>query len=118
MNATLLSLSLSALLVNAAFAGVQEPPPRIEACFVLDTTGSMGGLIQGAKEKIWSIVQEMKDADPVPDLKIGLIGYRDWCQDCRRSDSLSQVQIPYAAKLLFQELMGMNVIPRLTLEEE
>lgn len=51
--------------------------PTIEVCFVLDTTGSMSGLIQGAKEKIWSIANEIVDADPTPDLRIGLIGYRD-----------------------------------------
>ena len=29
--------------------------PTVEVAFVLDTTGSMGGLIEGAKRKIWSI---------------------------------------------------------------
>ena len=28
---------------------------RVQVVFVLDTTGSMSGLIQAAKEKIWSI---------------------------------------------------------------
>jgi Mg-chelatase subunit ChlD len=28
--------------------------PKIDVVFVLDTTGSMSGLIQTAKEKIWS----------------------------------------------------------------
>src|SRR3954464_2953132 len=51
--------------------------PRIEVCFVLDTTGSMGGLIEGAKQKIWSIANEMVSAKPTPELKLGLIGYRD-----------------------------------------
>ena len=50
---------------------------RIEVCFVLDTTGSMGGLIEGAKQKIWSIANEMISAQPTPELKLGLIGYRD-----------------------------------------
>ena len=36
--------------------------PHIEVCFVLDTTGSMGGLIEGAKQKIWSIANEMISA--------------------------------------------------------
>ena len=27
--------------------------PRVEVAFVLDTTGSMGGLIDGAKRRIW-----------------------------------------------------------------
>lgn len=54
-----------------------ESKPRIEVCFVLDTTGSMGGLIEGAKQKIWSIANEMISAKPTPQLKLGLIGYRD-----------------------------------------
>jgi Mg-chelatase subunit ChlD len=31
--------------------------PKIDVVFVLDTTGSMSGLIQTAKEKIWSTVR-------------------------------------------------------------
>lgn len=50
---------------------------RIEVCFVLDTTGSMSGLLEGAKQKIWSIANEMISAKPTPELKLGLIGYRD-----------------------------------------
>jgi Mg-chelatase subunit ChlD len=49
----------------------------IEVCFVLDTTGSMGGLIEGAKQKVWSIANEILSTKPVPNLRIGLIGYRD-----------------------------------------
>ena len=51
--------------------------PRIEVCFVLDTTGSMSGLIEGAKQKIWSIANEMVSAHPTPELRLGLVGYRD-----------------------------------------
>src|ERR1022692_1902737 len=51
--------------------------PRMEVCFVLDTTGSMGGLIEGAKQKIWSIANEMIGAKPTPEIRIGLVAYRD-----------------------------------------
>jgi Mg-chelatase subunit ChlD len=51
--------------------------PQIEVCFVLDTTGSMGGLIEGAKQKIWSIANEVIAAKPTPSVKFALIGYRD-----------------------------------------
>ena len=51
--------------------------PKIDVCFVLDTTGSMSGLIEGAKQKIWSIANEITSAKPTPDIRIGLIGYRD-----------------------------------------
>ena len=58
----------------------------IEVCFVLDTTGSMGGLIEGAKQKIWSIANEILASKPTPELRIGLIGYRD-----RRDKYVTQV---------------------------
>ena len=61
----------------AKTAAANETKPRIEVCFVLDTTGSMGGLIEGAKQKIWSIANEMISSKPTPELKLGLIGYRD-----------------------------------------
>jgi Mg-chelatase subunit ChlD len=79
---------LSIILCASAILGFWQPSlatnaptlkskPRIEVCFVLDTTGSMGGLIEGAKQKIWSIANEMISAQPTPELKLGLIGYRD-----------------------------------------
>lgn len=61
----------------ATTAPTRQSKPRIEVCFVLDTTGSMGGLLEGAKQKIWSIANEMISAQPTPELKLGLIGYRD-----------------------------------------
>ena len=75
-------LSASAMLSSwqplfAKTAPTPQSKPRIEVCFVLDTTGSMGGLIEGAKQKIWSIANEMISAQPTPELKLGLIGYRD-----------------------------------------
>lgn len=52
-------------------------PARIEVCFVLDTTGSMSGLIEGAKQKIWSIANELLSAEPTPQVMLALIAYRD-----------------------------------------
>ncbi|MCP4388747.1 MAG: VWA domain-containing protein [Gammaproteobacteria bacterium] len=50
---------------------------RIEVVFVLDTTSSMSGLIQAAKEKIWSIATSMASAQENPDIKMGLVAFRD-----------------------------------------
>jgi Mg-chelatase subunit ChlD len=51
--------------------------PQIEVCFVLDTTGSMSGLIEGAKQKIWSIANAIIAVRDKPQIKVALIGYRD-----------------------------------------
>lgn len=51
--------------------------PVVDVVFVLDTTGSMSGLIQTAKDKIWAIASTMASAQPAPEIRIGLVGYRD-----------------------------------------
>ena len=51
--------------------------PAVEVAFVLDTTGSMGGLIEGAKRKIWSIATAIVDSNPDADIRMGLVAYRD-----------------------------------------
>jgi Mg-chelatase subunit ChlD len=51
--------------------------PRVDLVFALDTTGSMSGLIEGAKAKIWSIASFVARAQPTPDVRVGLVAYRD-----------------------------------------
>src|SRR5204863_5902704 len=51
--------------------------PRVELVFALDTTGSMTSLIEGAKQKIWSLASFVAQGQPTPDLRVGLIAYRD-----------------------------------------
>jgi Mg-chelatase subunit ChlD len=51
--------------------------PSVEVVFCLDTTGSMNGLIEGAKLKIWSICNQILNAKPTPELKVGLLAFRD-----------------------------------------
>jgi len=53
----------------------------------------------------------------------GLMGYYDSikkqavCPSLKVPDHMAKMKIPYAAKLLFQELQAMNIVPRLTLAE-
>lgn len=51
-------------------------PARLEMVFVLDTTGSMSGLIDGAKQKIWGIVNGVMQESHTS-VRIGLVAYRD-----------------------------------------
>ncbi|KAI6117969.1 hypothetical protein F5141DRAFT_1095081 [Pisolithus sp. B1] len=47
----------------------------------------------------------------------GLMGYNGWCPYRKSSKKMAKLTIPYAAKLLFQELMAMNAVPRLVLDD-
>lgn len=49
--------------------------------------------------------------------KCGLMGYSGWCTSCKSAENVIKMTIPYAAKLLFQELLSMNIAPRLKLED-
>ena len=47
----------------------------------------------------------------------GLVGApnKEQCRSCKKP--LANVNIPYAAKLLFQELLAMNIAPRIRVKE-
>ena len=49
----------------------------LEMVFVLDTTGSMGGLIDGAKQRIWGIINDVMQTPAHPAVRVGLVAYRD-----------------------------------------
>ncbi|MFT5503642.1 MAG: Mg-chelatase subunit ChlD [Gammaproteobacteria bacterium] len=62
--------------VNPA-SNTHQLEPRIEVVFVFDTTSSMSGLIDAAKEKVWSIASTMSSANQNPNLRMGLVAFRD-----------------------------------------
>jgi Mg-chelatase subunit ChlD len=78
--------------------------PVVDVVFVLDTTGSMGGLIQAAKEKIWSIASTMAAAQPTPQIRMGLVAYRDRGDDyvTRVVDLTADLDSVYAALMQLQ----------------
>ncbi len=79
----LMLLGASSLQTYAATPPAKE---RVEVVFVLDTTGSMADLIDGAKRKIWSIASTIVDTNPDADIAMGLVAYRD-----RGDDYVTQV---------------------------
>jgi von Willebrand factor type A domain len=76
----------------------------LEMVFVLDTTGSMGGLLEGAKQRIWGIVNEVMQSESRPNVRIGLVAYRD------RGDHYVTQVLPLTNDLdqVYTALMGYN----------
>src|SRR5205085_5464951 len=73
---------VSALVLKSAPEPQPPQPPAVgektlEMVFVLDTTGSMGGLIEGAKQRIWGIINDVMRTPAHPAVRVGLVAYRD-----------------------------------------
>src|SRR6476660_4339921 len=75
-----LAFALATLPFSAGLAPATARP-TVEVAFVLDTTGSMAQLIEGAKRKIWSIATTIVDTNPDADIRMGLVAYRDLGDD-------------------------------------
>jgi len=97
-------------------ADVRPPEPvakghAVDIVFAVDTTGSMGGLLDGAKRTVWSIANQVREIDPQADLRVGLVAYRDVgdeyvTRDFALSDDLDAM---YAELTSFQPAGGGDV---------
>ena len=72
---------MTAILFAALMGAAQDEPAKsvqgqaIDIVFCIDCSGSMGGIIETAKQKIWTIVNAFVHEKPAPRLRIGIIGY-------------------------------------------
>src|SRR5207248_4644828 len=99
MRSTIL-LSLLCVLSAPTFAEELARPapsekPHIDVVFCLDCSGSMGPVIETAKQKVWSIVNEIARAKPTPILRIGLLGYGNFDKQYRQFDLSDDLDIVY-----------------------
>ena len=73
----------------------------------------------GASQLLLERLMLSSDAHQVDICEVcGLMGYQGYCQTCKTTKGVTTMTMPYAAKLLVQELLSMNVSVRLKLEDE
>lgn len=102
------TLQSSATSVVQQSGTMHQSPRSIEVVFVLDTTSSMSGLIETAKEKIWSIATTMAQAEQAPEIRMGLVAFRDRGDDyiTRVVDLSSDLDSMYATLMQFTAVGG------------
>lgn len=77
----MVAMAVTVLLWGAAASaeevqgGTQGKRSHIDLVIALDTSNSMDGLINSARQKLWDIVNELATAKPTPILRVGLISY-------------------------------------------
>jgi hypothetical protein len=101
---TILAAAAAICIAAAAASGAATLRPRIEVAFVLDSTGSMGDLIDGAKRKIWSMANSIISRMPTPEVRIGLVTYRDRGDEyvTKLSDLTADIDAVFATLQAFQ----------------
>jgi Mg-chelatase subunit ChlD len=106
---------IAAALIIAASAQMSfatSPPAEtqeqaaVDIVFCIDCSGSMGGVIEAAKQKVWAIVNEVAKAKPTPVLRIGLLGYGQADQDFRTTELTSDLDEVYRNLMAFDANFG------------
>src|SRR5205809_5769174 len=90
----------------AAKPAAVEDKPHIDVVFCIDCSGSMGPVIETAKQKVWAIVNEVARAKPSPVLRIGLIGYGNAMGPFRTFALTSDLDEVYKNLLPFNDRLG------------
>ena len=87
---------------------VEDQTQKIEVVFVLDTTSSMTDLIETAKEQSWSIATTMAQAEQAPDIRLGLVAFRDRSEEyvTQVVDLSSDLDSMYATLMQFAAAGG------------
>lgn len=104
MRRFMLLMCLLCLIPPSRAQDVRAPYREVEVCFVLDTTGSMGGLIEAAKQKIWFIANAIVSAPSRPSVRFCLVGFRDRgdAYVTRRTDLTADLDAIYRDLMAFE----------------
>lgn len=83
-------------------------PRAIDLALCLDTSGSMSGLIDSAKEKLWAIVNELGRAEPTPVLRVGLLTFGN--DGHNPEDGWVRLDVPFTTDLdaVSQQLFSLT----------
>lgn len=75
MLIVLAAVTAGSLAAEADKAAPAQPDKHIDLVICLDTSGSMRGLIESAKQKLWAVVNELATARPRSKLRVALYHY-------------------------------------------
>lgn len=94
--------------------GVARPQPGetardIDVALCLDVSGSMQGLIEAAKNKLWDIVNELGKAKPTPRLRVALYSYGHSNYDSGRGWVRKEIDLTTDLDMLYKKLFALTI---------
>ena len=106
-------LALAAVVAAPGDAqDVAKPPTKakdIDVVLCLDVSGSMNGLIDSAKNKLWDIVNELAKVKPAPNLRVALYSYGHSNYDAKAGWVKKDVDLTGDLDLLYQKLFALTI---------
>ncbi len=115
---SIVSLIVSLLAtIGAAQARKISPAPydppaaqAIDLVICLDTSGSMQGLIDSARAKLWDIASELANVQPTPRLRVGLLTYGS--PNLSTADKgwiVRQIDLTSDLDAVYERMMAMSI---------
>ena len=112
LGAALTLAAAAALTLPPAHAQQPAPPEKgkpIDVVLCLDVSGSMNGLIDSAKRKLWDIVNDLGKAKPAPDLRVGLYSYGHTTYDPKKGWVRKEVDLTHDLDAIYQKLFALTI---------
>lgn len=94
--------------VSAGARAPDEERPAVDLALCLDTSGSMDGLIEAAKQKLWAIVNDFALARPLPRLRVALLSFGNDGHDPARGWVEILTPLTEDLDLVSQELFALT----------
>ncbi len=85
-----------------------QTSPTVDLAICLDTSGSMSGLIESAKQKLWAIVNELALAEPTPTLRVALFTFGNNGHDPENGWVKLETGLTEDLDLVSQQLFSMS----------
>lgn len=109
-----LALAVAAVLSLPALANEAKPEPQekgkpVDVVLCLDVSGSMNGLIESAKRKLWDIVNDLGRVKPAPDLRVGLYSYGHTTYDPKKGWVRKEVDLTHDLDAIYQKLFALTI---------
>lgn len=87
----------------------KAPPVNIDIAICLDTSGSMNGLINSAKAKLWDIVNDLAKIKPAPNLRVALYSYGNDGYDPKAGWIRKELDLTTDLDELYKKLFGLTI---------
>jgi hypothetical protein len=114
MSSPLVRAAAAAVLLAAPLAARAAEPAKpasrdIDVVICLDVSGSMEGLFNSVKTKLWDIVNDVAKVQPTPNLRVGLYSYGHTLYDARIGWVRKEIDLTTDLDEVYRKLNALTI---------